>query len=360
MQTNEQIAKNITWLIAGSWILMKAITWKLWTKERDYPLVPLADLPSWLHIVMLVLFFMLAAWVFFKPGNKYVMMALIVTEAISLLADQTRLQPWHYQFIFSFFAIAFNANDRQKALQAIVLITVFTYLFSGIQKINPGFIHSVWSVHILKIFLGLPPKIIYNPVVQMAGYLIPLIEISGALGLVFKRTMKPAAMLLFGMHIFLLLFLGPLGINYNVVVWPWNLLMMIILWLLFIKNQVLLRPAACKSAANFVVAFFWILMPIAGCFGYWDKFLSSGMYSGRDRIKQFYFVDRKMIPAALRKYAFNNNQNKSARIVLTDWCMQELQVAAVKEPRVLKSIIAQLNKRYASEGIVFVLVEMNY
>lgn len=359
MQTNEQILKNITRLIAASWILMKAISLKLWLTERNYPLVPVVDMPSWLHIVLLALFFMLAAWIFFKPANKILLIAIIATESVSILGDQTRLQPWHYQFICSFFVIAFNA-DRQKALQAIVLITVSTYLFSSIQKMHPGFIHSVWSVHILKSFLGLPGYFIEHPLVQVAGYMIPLIEFSGAVGLLFKRTVTHAAWLLIGMHIFLLIFLGPLGINYNIVVWPWNLQMIILLWILFIKNQLLLRPAVYKSAANIVIAFFWVLMPIAGCFGYWDKFLSSGMYSGRAKIKQFYFEDRKMIPPNLKKYAFYNSQNASARIVLTDWTMQELKVAAVTEPRVLNSVIKQLNEKYAAGANLFVLGEMDY
>jgi hypothetical protein len=338
---------------------MKAISLKLWLKERNYPLVPVVDFPSWLHMVLLALFFLLAVWIFIKPANKILLMVIIATESFSILGDQNRLQPWHYQFICSFFAIAFNAN-RQKALQAIVLITVSTYLFSSIQKMHPGFIHSVWSVHILRYFAGLPQDIIQHPLVQVAGYLVPLIEFCGAVGLLFNRTVRPAAWLLIGMHIFVLIFLGPLGINYNVVVWPWNLQMIILIRILFLKNQVLLQPAVYKSAANYVIAFFWIVMPIAGCFGYWDKFLSSGMYSGKNKIKQFYFEDRKMIPAALKKYAFYSTENASARIVPTDWTMNELNVAAITEPRVLKSVIKQLNERFAAGGELFVLGEMSY
>lgn len=84
------------------------------------------------------------------------------------------------------------------------------------------------------------------------------------------------------------------------------------------------------------------------------------MYSGRAKIKQFYFEDRKMIPAALKKYAFYSKQNASARIVFTDWTMQELNVAAVTEQRVLRSVIKQLNERYAGGGNLFVLGEMSY
>lgn len=359
MLTNESLVKRITQVIALCWLLMKIISLKLWITQRDYPLVPITNLPSSLHIVLLVLFFILVVWLIFKPGNKYAMMVLIATEAISLLGDQTRLQPWHYQFIFIFFAIAFN-KDCQKSLQAIVLITVSTYLFSGIQKMHPGFINSVWSVHILKVFLGLPGYLIQHPVVQWAGYMIPIIEVAGALGLLFPKMMKGATYLLISMHVFLLVFLGPLGINHNVVVWPWNIQLIVLLWLLFIKNKVLLRPAACKSAANLVIAFFWIIMPVAGCFGYWDKYLSSGIYSGKTRVKQFYFGDRDRIPPGLRKYARHSTENASARILLTDWCVKELNVAPVTEPRVLNSIVNQLNEKYAARGFVFVLTEAPY
>ena len=245
-------------------------------------------------------------------------------------------------------------------IQGLLIIMVFTYLFSGLQKLNPGFIHSFWSVHILKIFLKLPSYIIQNTVVQWAGFILPLIEIAGAIGLLFKSTMRVAAFGLIGMHIFLLIFLGPFGINYNVVVCPWNLLMILLIWFLFIKSKYLLRPVQCRSAANYIVAFFWVLMPVAGLFGHWDKYLSSAMYWGRDKLKQFYFNDLNQIPPELRKYVFYSKTNSLARILLNNWYVQELGVAAVKEPRVMNSITKQLNSLYASQGNTFVLSEGNY
>jgi hypothetical protein len=360
MKTNEQIVKKIIQVTAFFWLIMKVISLKLWLKDRDYPLTPIADLPSWLHITLLGIFFLAAAWIIIKPGNKYLLMILVVTEVLSMLADQTRLQPWHYQFIFTFFAIAFNRKDRQKALQAIVLITVSTYLFSGIQKINPDFINTIWSLPVLKNFFQLPDHIIHNRIVQLSGYIIPLIEITGAIGLLFRKTMKWTALLLIGMHIFVLIFLGPLGLNYNVIVWPWNFQLIILLWLLFIKNHLRLEAGKYANAANFIIAFFWIVLPIAGCFGHWDKFLSSGMYSGREKVSRFYFTDCQKIPAALKKYATCSNENGTARISLTEWSIKELKVAPVSEKRVLKCITNRLNEKYADDHVKFILETKNY
>lgn len=360
MQSQEQIIQKITKGIALFWMVMKLISLRLWLGDRNYPLVPLVDMPSWLHILLLSLFFVSALYILIKPGNKYAMMFLVVTEMITLAGDQNRLQPWHYQFIFMFIAILLNQGSRQKAVQGIVLITISIYFFSGLQKLNPHFIQTIWSVHILQTFFDLPGYVAHNPLVAGAGYLVPVMEIAGGLGLLFSKTMKAAAYLLISMHLFILLFLGPFGLNFNIVVWPWNLLMILLLYALFINNRLLLKPLVFRSAANYVITFFWVLMPVVGLFGYWDKFLSSGMYSGREKIMQFYFEDADRIPPELRKYAVYNKEDASARIALVTWCVQELNVAPVLEPRVLNSIVMQLNERHPSRDTIFRLTERKY
>ena len=360
MQNEDQIIKKITQVVGGFWILMKIICLKVWLKERSFPLVPIVDMPAYVHIALLGLFFVLTGWIIYKPDNRKVMIAIIVTELITLLGDQTRLQPWHYQFICTFFVIAANVKSRRRALQAIVLIMVSTYFFSGLQKLNYGFVHFIWAVYILKIFLKVPSYYTHNHWIEMAGYIIPAIEIGSAIAMVFVKSMKRAAILLIGMHLFLLIFMGPTGINYNVVVWPWNLIMIYLLYVLFIQNKIVLQLPTFVVPANCIIAFLWLVMPIFGLFGKWDKFLSSAMYSGRVKLKQFYFEDRKKIPQDLRKYAFYSKQDSSARIVLTDWCMKDLNVAAVTEKRMLQSIEKQMNEKYAGQGVKFVVTDVNF
>ncbi len=360
MNNDDQIVKRLTQIIAAFWLAMKFISIKLWLTDRNYPLVPIVELPSFIHVLLFAISTVLALWLIIKPQNRLVMIAVIITESTIILGDQNRLQPWHYQYLFTFFAIAFNKGNSKKAIQAIIIMTAATYLFSGLQKINAGFIHSVWSVHMLKRFFKLPNHIINNRVVQWMGFVVPLIEISGALGLLFIKTMKPAAWLLIGMHIFILLFLGPTGINYNVVVWPWNVQMIWLLYLFFIKNTYQLNSALYRSPANYVVAVCWVLLPILGLFGYWDKFLSAGMYSGRERLKQYHFKDSSSVPLELQPFIHQSKYDTATNIILTDWSVKELNVAAVIEPRVVNSITKQLNERYAAQQLHFEITERGH
>ena len=82
-------------------------------------------------------------------------------------------------------------------------------------------------------FCGFEANQIQNIVVHYAGLALPIFEILAALGLLFSKSKKLFALLLIGMHIFILIFLSPLGINYNSIVWPWNVLMILYLIILF-------------------------------------------------------------------------------------------------------------------------------
>lgn len=360
MTDHQKLLRIIARLTLAFWIIMKLISFKLWTTDRLYPIVPLIPLPSTAHIVLYLLFFPLAAWLLYKPTDRKIIWILLITEVLLTLADQTRLQPWHYQYWFTFLAIVLNFKRPEKTIQAFVLIIVSTYFFSGLSKFNPGFIDSVWSIHILHRFMHVPTHYIHHPLIQLMGYTLPIMEFAGALLLLSRRTMAVGAWSIIAMHVFILFFMGPLGINYNRVVWPWNLQMPFELYLLFIAQKQVFRPREIWKGWNSIVAFFWLIMPIVGLTGHWDKFLSSAMYSGRKKMPQLKFKNRNNIPMELRPFAFYSAKDSSARIVITDWTMIEMEVAAVTEDRVINSVLRQLNDRYSKRGLHFRISTASY
>ena len=111
MNKDEQIIKHLTQIIAAFWLMMKFISLKLWLTDRSYPLVPIVEMPAIIHVFLFIISAVLFLWLIIKPQNRLVMIALIITESTIILGDQTRLQPWHYQYLFTFFAIAFNKNN---------------------------------------------------------------------------------------------------------------------------------------------------------------------------------------------------------------------------------------------------------
>lgn len=80
---------------------------------------------------------------------------------------------------------------------------------------------------ILNDFLHIAQNTILDYKLFFLGLAIPIIEIALGLGLLLAKKKILFAYLIIGMHIFILIFLGPAGINYNSIIWFWNILMII-------------------------------------------------------------------------------------------------------------------------------------
>src|SRR5439155_13636670 len=83
-------------------------------------------------------------------------------------------------------------------------------------------------------------------------------------------------------HAAALLFLGPLGRNYNWIVWPWNLAMIALVLVLFTGQRPgmakTLRELRCSRPA-LVVTILYSLLPILSYFGWWDSGFSFTLYA---------------------------------------------------------------------------------
>lgn len=100
-----------------------------------------------------------------------------------------------------------------------------------------------------------------------AGLLIPVVEVVLAIMLLFAKSKRKISHLLVLMHIIILIFIGPFGLQYNSVIWPWNLAMIFILMIVYSKpvNQVnrgILVP-------NLYWMVLWFVMPVFSLFGTW-------------------------------------------------------------------------------------------
>jgi hypothetical protein len=220
---------------------MKLISWKVWTQDRLFPLVPFwqwtqSKEVTWVLFglsVGLLLFFS-----FLKPKIILIVL-LLISEIGQLLLDQMRCQPWEYQFLLTtLFFVSFRKSETFKLL--LLLLLSFTYIYSGLHKFNTGFLESNWGNLILKNIFGIEMLWKQNDLLYYGGYLIPFFETVFGLLLLFLKNKKNPIILLIFMHIGILLMLGPLGVNYNEVVWPWNILMPIFLYLIY-KDQFLYK-----------------------------------------------------------------------------------------------------------------------
>jgi hypothetical protein len=312
-------------------------SWRLWVTSRNFPLVPIArwypTLPApWDRVFFGVLLVSLVVAVrFYRPAVIF-----FIAGALFLsLADQNRFQPWFYLYVVMLFLTLF---DPPPALAGCRLAVSAVYLWSGIQKLNQQFFDSVvpWFVEPARRWLS-PDWI--GPLEWLIAS-AAAVEIFIGIGVWYRpfRRMAMAAAVL--VHAMALVLLGPLGHGYNLVVWPWNLTMPLLVILLFGAAKIP-RPLADlkRSTAALVVVTLFALLPAASYVGLWDSALSFCLYSGNSAKMDLYvspeLVER--LPATLRRFVGRTARGELVIDVMR-WGLSETGAPPLGEPRNFRAL----------------------
>ena len=268
------------------WLFAKLISYKVWLADRFFPVVPTFDfldkLPSEVHLVLFVFSLTLLVFLLVFPKNKIGLFALLGIEILACSLDIARWQPWEYQYLFIVFIFLIDRKDQRNFFAALTFLLSLIYIFSGMHKFNGAYLYATWGRMILGNFLNLSPEIIKNIFVHYFGLLLPIIEIVAGFFLLILKNKKYPALVLMAMHLFILILIGPFGIDYNIVVWPWNVAMIALLYFLFLKNPIHFSLRNIFHGANPVILVFWAILPLFNFVGYWDLYLSSALYSGKE------------------------------------------------------------------------------
>ena len=349
-------------LVCIFWLAAKLMSWRVWIKDRQFPLAPVADWLNWPPLMQYILFVLslaLIAALAVKPFNKVFLFTLFCSEILSCLADQNRWQPWQYQYLFTIAACIINFNNPKKLTGAVAFIMAATYFYSGIGKFNEGYLVLVWDNMFLKKIFKLSEAAYQQNTLHYLGYATALAELVFATGLFFSKTKKAAAWGMIVMHLLILYAIGPLGMNYNSVVWPWNILMGALLYLLFIKNPYpAINVKELWPGANKIILLAWGLLPALNYIGLWDSYFSSRLYSGGLPLMAICLKDAgetEELRPYLSKTDTYNRCNGHAMVNLQNWAMKEMNVPPVPEVRVYKQIQRTWYQTHPGSSAVFVI-----
>ena len=119
-------------LVCLFWIAAKLIGWRVWLKERLFPVAPVfewCDWPAAMHYILFVCSLGAIALLFFKPFSKTMLIALVIVELLSCIADQNRWQPWQYQYLFTAVICLINFKEAKKTIGCIAFVMAATYLW---------------------------------------------------------------------------------------------------------------------------------------------------------------------------------------------------------------------------------------
>jgi predicted DCC family thiol-disulfide oxidoreductase YuxK len=363
-------ASPIYWLkllVTVMFIVGLLMSTPLWIGPRTYPLAPvLAGLPTSIQPYDTFLFAVLlgsaAAIIVSSKPQKFIGLFLAVMMVYCAL-DQTRWQPWVFQYSFVLAGLALfswdsdDVNGRIRVLNVARLIIATTYLFSGLQKINLNFmqVEFPWVVQPLT---NLFPDAAYA--LHMFGFAAPFIQVGFAIGLLTRRFRRISLYLAIGMHVFILAMFGPFGHNWNSIIWPWTAAMVALDILLFGGRQEfslsnIILPS--RSIYHAVTLVLFGILPVLSFFNSWDSYLSAALYSGNITEAHIYTTDRgkAALPAKLARYAVRTSDNTNV-INLAQWAIEDLHVMAYPETRVFKAAARSLCARLSDPSELVLIV----
>ena len=323
-------------------------SYNLWAGQRWFPVCPVfkgfSISPPYDYILLgleiILIFFLVTVS---KP--RFVIFLILVLNLVYVLLDQNRLQPWF--FIYNSFLVVLlfynwridNINNYNSFFIILQLCFGAVYVYSGLQKFNPGFINDTypWFIKPLANFVSERQM----TMLYKTGYVIPLMEIFIGFGLLVKPLRFIAIPLVILLHVIILILMGPFGNNYNSVVWPWNLMMIVLAMLLFSgkTNERFFSVSHLFKQPVFylVIALFWIL-PAFNLVGKWETYLSFSLYSGNNNNAKILMCDDayNRLPFYVRHYV--HYQGGQYLLYPKEWCLYELKTPLYPEKRVFENV----------------------
>ena len=323
-------------IVAGT-IASMALSHKLWLSARFYPLTPvfpfLKPIPSPYDAVLFGATLVALALAALSPR----LIAFFATFAVVLaVCDQSRLQPWFYEYFFLLLGLAFASPNACR------LILAATYFWSGAQKLNAGFINDVFPAMLDPFLRHLPHSA--QSLVHPLSVTAPFLELWIGIALLGRKFRTPAVIAAVAMHAFILIALGPWGQNYNHVLWPWNIAMAAAVVLLFWKTDNSARQVLFSRNPFHIAAFvLFAIAPALSFFGTWDHYLSAAMYTSNTNHGTIFITNDlfERLPDGIGEYARVETPQIDS-IDIDEWSANELNVPPYPEVRIYKSVAKKI------------------
>ncbi len=320
----------------------------LWAGQRWFPKAPLFNSITGLttpydYINLLILIGLL--FFAFMNHHRFYISALIVFCVYLCIEDQNRLQPWFYNYLLVLILLLFykkrvdEPNNYTTVFISIQLLVTLVYILSGLQKLNTHFVADTFTWMIAPLNDYLSDRQFSN--IVKFGNLIPYIEIFIGFGLLIKPIRYIALPLVIIMHILILIFIGPLGNSYNHVVWPWNIMMILLNLVLFAnvpQERFFDVSILFKGVSFYLVLTLMLIFPLFSFNNKYDSYLSSSLYSANTHNGRLILSNRayEKLPYYLRKFvAKNDNYNV---LFIKHWALEELNTPCVPEYRIFKKV----------------------
>ena len=292
---------------AVSCLALIAATWRLWIPQMVFPQVPafsiLCTAPAWLDWICLgCLITGLGVLASGRSEKLNTSGCILVLGSLLVFfcLDQHRFQPWAYQlWLFTAIWLCCGVNYR---LNWMSWLLVSIYFYSALGKLDFEFLHTVGQQ-----MLGAMANLVGQESSGMSASLklalvaiFPMIELAIAVGLAVPTSRRVAGVFAIGLHLTLIVILGPLGLNHRLGVLIWNAQFVGQAYFLFVAKRISVPDSGiakreiaklqlepkiagwlkgCLQTLCGALIALVIVMPSTERFGIWDHWPSWALYA---------------------------------------------------------------------------------
>jgi len=334
-------------VLAGLFVSV-LLSLNLWAGQRWFPKVPVFEDFSGLNapydFIHVAVLFSLLFVCFFSRSRKPVWCLLLFCLYLCF-EDQNRLQPWFFNYLFILLILQFykqrvdESNNFISVFICLQILVALIYIFSGLQKFNSFFATDTfpWLIEPLKSILNVKQMALLSK----SGRLVPWIELFTGISLLIKPMRFIALPLVIAMHVFILLMLGPVGRSFNYVVWPWNIVMILLCLLLYsnVRQERFFDISFLfKHLSFYLVILVMLVLPVFSFSNRYDSYLSSSLYSGNTHGCKLILSDQaySRLPLYIRAYVVRNSDYNL--LYIKQWAMAELNTPCVPEYRIFEKV----------------------
>lgn len=314
-------------------LLSVIISYNLWTNDRTFPVFPITEefsIPNYLIEVLKYLLIGLLVTLTYTVKRNLIR-TIFVCLSLLVIADQMRLQPWVYFYFLILLPFAIS-NSKEQTINYLRFLFIIVYLWSGIHKLNPNFSNLIFESILIDGFGITNPSTLSS--IKLYAFIIPFVEITTGIFLLFYSTRKYGAYLAILSHLLILYYLI-FGLKGNWVIVPWNVFMILsIIYLFIARNEKVLLRIQNKALVGVLV--FVFLLPIGFYSGHVDQRLSFSLYDGQ--LKSLYEFNSG---SDTHYETLQNHIEKGSITDYTVWSFKELEVPFYPEERFIKRLQQQ-------------------